>query len=206
MIIKVCGMSNAPENEALLRNEHVNWFGTIQFPASSRFFPKQLNTAQPVIGVFVNPTRADLESKIEAFELAGIQLHGSESPEFCAELPENILRIKAFSIEKARDFSETKFYEGLIDYFLFDTKTANYGGSGQQFDWNLIENYSGNTPFLISGGIDSESIERILNIQHPQFAGVDLNSRFELSPGIKDAQLVINFIANLKTQRINQEP
>ena len=110
--------------------------------------------------------------------------------------------LKAFSIFSKDDFKQTHAYEGLVDYFLFDTKTPNYGGSGQQFDWNTLKAYEGATPFFLSGGIGAHDFKAISRITHPQFAGVDLNSKFETSPGIKDYDLLNSFITKIR----NYEP
>ena len=104
---------------------------------------------------------------------------------------------RSFPSRGAKDLERIHEYEGLCEYFLFDTKTPRYGGSGEQFDWSLLRHYHGRTPFLLGGGINAYSAKAIHALRHPQLAGVDLNSRFELSPGIKDAERVRNFIKEL---------
>jgi phosphoribosylanthranilate isomerase len=104
---------------------------------------------------------------------------------------------KVFSIDDAFDFNETKPYEGFADKFLFDTKTPQHGGSGQKFNWDLLNHYTGNTPFFLSGGISASDTEGVKNIKHPQFWGLDLNSKFEIAPALKDTRLLHKFLFGL---------
>lgn len=150
------------------------------------------------VGVFVNEKLENILQKVDQYMLDMVQLHGDESPEFCRELNTSIPIIKAFSIADVADLEKTQPYEGLWGYFLFDTKTPQRGGSGQKFDWAILEAYTGRTPFLLSGGISAEDAEAIQQINHPKFYGVDLNSRFETEPGIKNIQLLEQFIKTLK--------
>ena len=106
--------------------------------------------------------------------------------------------IKAFSILLPKDLLAVSAYNGLCDYYLFDTKTPQYGGSGNQFDWNLLHRYNGPTPFLLSGGINPYSVKALREFRHPYFAGIDINSRFETAPGIKDVERISNFLKELK--------
>jgi len=199
MKIKVCGMSNATQNQAILHSDQVDFLGTIQFSQSPRYFPKELNTSIPTIGVFVNETLDAIVSKSEAFNLAGIQLHGNESPALCSSLPKHLIVIKAFAIGEISDFEKTAAYEGHVDYFLFDTATTTYGGSGRKFNWDLLEHYTGKTPFFLSGGIAPEDIDVLSQLKHDRMNGVDINSRFELEPSIKDSTAVLTFIQQLKS-------
>ena len=105
--------------------------------------------------------------------------------------------IKAFNIATAEDLAQTKPYEGIVDYFLFDTKAQLPGGSGEQFDWSVLSHYEGTTPFLLSGGIGPDDAERIKSFHHPRCIGIDLNSRFEIAPGLKDVYQLKDFISNL---------
>lgn len=197
MLIKVCGITNSTEHSTLFEHPGIDFFGTIQFPDSKRFFPGEIATNKPVIGVFVDSTLDEIISKVEAFHLKGVQLHGSEPPELFANLPEELVLIKSISVGSIADISGIQCYEGLIDYFLFDTKTDQYGGSGKQFNWDILQYYSGSTPFLLSGGIGPNDIPAIQQITHPLFSGIDINSCFELEPGKKDALLIETFINEL---------
>ena len=150
------------------------------------------------VGVFVNPSDDEVRRKIHSYSLDYLQLHGHESPARCCELRlSGLPLIKAFAIATADDLLATAAYEGLCDYFLFDTKSALPGGSGQSFDWTLLDSYAGRTPFLLSGGIGPEHAEAIRRLRHPLLAGVDLNSRFESAPGIKDIPALRRFLNTL---------
>ena len=187
-----------------------DFVGFIFYPPSKRFVGENFdpvllrsvpNNIQKV-GVFVNETRKNILEKKEKYDLDLIQLHGEESPAFCADLgKENIQLIKAFSISETFDFQMTEPYLSCVNYFLFDTKTPQYGGSGKKFDWNLLEKYFFEKPFLLSGGIGAEDIAEIKKIQIPNLYGLDLNSQFETAPACKDVQKIHTFIKRLKTTR-----
>ena len=200
-IIKVCGMTNG-ENIRQTEELGVDFIGFIFYPRSPRFLfemPTYLPVRSQRIGVFVNESKDNILMYADRFGLDYIQLHGNESPEFCHNLQAAGMKlIKAFSIATPRDLSSVPAYEGLCQYYLFDTKTPQYGGSGNQFDWTLLNRYTGNTPFLLSGGINQYSAAAIRNFHHPRLAGVDINSRFESSPGLKDIGRIQTFISELR--------
>ena len=156
-------------------------------------------------GVFVNATPEYILSTVRAYGLSYVQLHGQESPEFCHHLRltlnqsglASVQLIKAFSISTPEDLAPVQKYENLCHFLLFDTKTPLPGGSGKQFDWQILQHYSGTLPFLLSGGIGPDDIKRLHEFHHPLCAGIDLNSRFEISPGVKDATLLRNFLTQL---------
>ncbi|MEO6149327.1 MAG: phosphoribosylanthranilate isomerase, partial [Mucilaginibacter sp.] len=127
-----------------------------------------------------------------------IQLHGSETPWFCAEFKGRVKVIKAFGIDNGFDFDQLIPYKNLVDYFLFDTKTPVHGGSGKTFNWDMLNAYTLNLPFFLSGGISIDHLDVIKKIDHPQLYGVDLNSRFEISPGIKNIELLTAAFKNTK--------
>ena len=106
--------------------------------------------------------------------------------------------IKAFNVNENFDFETTLPYEKVADYFLFDTKTPLHGGSGQKFDWRLLDKYTGHIPFLLSGGIGPDDAEEILKINHPKLTGIDVNSGFEDEPGVKNIEKLKNFIDQIK--------
>lgn len=110
---------------------------------------------------------------------------------------------KAFSVAVADDLKVTGNYAASCDLFLFDTATSGYGGSGQSFDWEILQHYTGTVPFLLSGGIGEDDAAKVAAFRHPRFAGIDLNSRFELSPGIKDIEKLNRFIKKLKDDEPN---
>lgn len=201
-----------PDNMAELVELPVDMMGMIFYSGSPRYVNKlstkeietvsQITTRATVdrVGVFVNEDMETIKRMIDEYLLDMVQLHGNESFEFCKELNKIIPVIKAFSIAEASDFEQTKDYQGLWGYFLFDTKTPQYGGSGQKFDWTVLDSYKGTTPFLLSGGITEDDAEAVKAIKHSKFYGVDLNSRFEIEPGLKDIKRIQKFIKALKDE------
>lgn len=140
------------------------------------------------VGVFVNAEADFIIDKVSAHNLHCIQLHGTEPPFFCRQMKRITCIIKAFGIDEQFDFDKLKNYEDCCDYFLFDTKTPEHGGSGQQFNWDLLNKYKFNTPFFLSGGLDLHAANKIKEMasKYPLLYGIDVNSKFELSPGLKD--------------------
>ena len=162
--------------------------GFIFYSKSSRYVserPPYLPTKCKRVGVFVDENIEQVKHIAEEFALDLIQLHGFESPEFAQRLRDWKV-IKAFNIATKEDLEKTAPYEGLVDYFLFDTKGPSVGGNGEKFDWSILDAYNDDTPFLLSGGIGPDDAERIKSFHHPKCIGIDLNSRFEIEPGIKD--------------------
>lgn len=201
-IIKVCGMTET-ENIRHIEQSGVDMIGFIFYPKSPRCLcemPGYLPTRAKRVGVFVNETKENILMYADRFGLDYIQLHGNESPEYCRSLLSTcaLPLIKAFSIAGPNDLPVISAYSGLCDYYLFDTKSPKYGGTGKQFDWNLLNRYNGSTPFLLSGGINFYSVKAIKEFHHPRFAGVDINSRFETSPGIKDVERIRAFLQELR--------
>ncbi|MDD3040333.1 phosphoribosylanthranilate isomerase [Bacteroides sp.] len=202
-IIKVCGMRDAENIQHLEALGDVDMIGFIFYPQSPRYvyeLPSYLPVHTHRIGVFVNENKQVVTTYADRFGLNYIQLHGSESPEYCRSLSTYGLKIiKAFSIAHIEDLDIVCNYEEVCDYFLFDTKCKQYGGSGNQFDWNILHAYKGEKMFLLSGGIDLDSIQALKRFKHPRLAGYDLNSRFELKPGKKDTQRIREFLHKLET-------
>lgn len=207
MKIKVCGMKY-PENIECLSLLPIDYMGFIFYPKSLRYvddlLPKQIHLITKNIlkvGVFVNEKKESLFHMIEKYKLELIQLHGNETYNFCLDLMKSfpgIKIIKAFSISNPNDFRVTKEYEGVCDFFLFDTKSPQYGGTGKKFDWSLIDLYEGEKPFFLSGGISMEDAKKINEIQHSKLYGLDLNSKFEIDAGIKNIELIKEFIEKIK--------
>ena len=201
MIIKVCGMRE-PENIRAIEQAGADWMGFIFFPQSVRHVshrPEYLPEQCRRIGVFVNESSENILLKAQEFGLHHIQLHGRETPEQCRKLKTAGLGIvKVFSIARESDLRPVGCYEGICDYFLFDTACSGYGGSGKTFNWNILQAYRGKTPFLLSGGLRPGSLSSLLQFKHEQWAGIDLNSGFETAPALKDAAAVHTFINQLK--------
>ena len=198
MIIKVCGMRDA-ENIREVEALGIDLMGFIFWPKSSRYFnerPAYLPTQCKRVGVFVDEDVNTIKKLANDYALDYIQLHGSESPEYVQQL-RNWQVIKAFNIATTEDLEATKTYEGIVDYFLFDTKGKSVGGNGEKFDWSVLEAYHGDTPFLLSGGIGPDDAERVRTFQHEKCIGIDLNSKLELSPALKDINKLQEFIKEL---------
>ena len=208
MIIKVCGLREPENIRKVAAIRKIDLIGLILYANSPRFVDSA-ETADTltdirktgIVAVFVNEVPEIIVRKCAEYHLGYIQLHGNESPEYLIDITKllhgRVKIIKAFSIRVEEDLQPISGYEGLCEYFLFDTPTTGYGGSGRTFDWNILQYYSGSTPFLLSGGIGHDSIESLRNFHHHLWAGVDLNSRFELEPGLKDVALIADFVKQL---------
>ena len=170
--------------------------GMIFWPKSKRHVstpPAYLPQHVRKVGVFVDASLDAIRQHVEDYQLDIIQLHGQESPETLKAL-KPLKLIKAFNIATPEDLQKTVAYEGLADYFLFDTKGESVGGNGEKFDWSVLDSYQGETPFLLSGGIGSEDAQGIKTFHHPKCIGIDLNSRFETEPGLKDITKLKQFL------------
>jgi phosphoribosylanthranilate isomerase len=202
MIIKVCGMRDAA-NIKELEQLDIDWMGFIFYPGSPRYVGRSLSyipSKVQKIGVFVDQDPQIVRERATQNQLDAIQLHGSEPPWYCINLREEGYKvIKSFGIDED-DFVPTAqldAYEGKCDYFLFDRKTKLHGGSGRKFNWSRLAEYQGDTPFLLSGGISPEDVEEIKSFVHPRFVGIDINSRFEIEPALKDIEVIREFIKRL---------
>lgn len=197
-----------PENIRKVEELAVDLMGFIFWHKSSRNvseMPSYLPTRQKRVGVFVDADIKEVTEKAKEYALDLIQLHGKETPDYiqrlrslCPQRGDHATAIiKALNIADAEDLAQTAQYEGIVDYFLFDTKSKLVGGNGTQFDWSVLQAYQGDTPFILSGGIGPDDAEKVKNFQHPMCAGIDLNSRFETAPALKDIQLLNHFIGRL---------
>ena len=215
-MIKVCGMRDA-ENIREVEALGIDLMGFIFWTKSSRYVserPAYLPTKCKRVGVFVDEDIETVKRIADEYALDYIQLHGHESPDYIRQLKAvatprpsrgemavgrgRVSIIKAISVSGRDDIATYKSYEGLVDYFLFDTKCPSVGGSGQQFDWSVLSAYDGNTPFLLSGGIGPDDVEVLTSHFSPltskKCLGIDLNSRFEIAPGLKDINKLRTFL------------
>jgi phosphoribosylanthranilate isomerase len=208
MIIKVCGLKH-PANIRQAALIDIDWIGFIFYRKSPRFFSldsKEVDCLTPAtgrrpgrVGVFVNASTDEMIETARQYSLDYLQLHGAESPAVCQALGKRgYAVIKAFSVAAASDLAQTEEYAGKAAYFLFDTKSEGYGGSGKRFDWSLLSSYNGQTPFLLSGGITPGSLEDIRRLRRRRFGGIDLNSGFEREPGLKDMAKINDFIGEVR--------
>ena len=158
------------------------------------------------VGVFVDDMPQNIVTRVYNYKLDYIQLHGNEPRETLENLratidPDikpKIKIIKAISVSSAEDIKKYKEYVGAADLFLFDTKCKTVGGSGELFDWQVLQAYDGDVPFLLSGGIGPDDAERIQNFHHPKCIGIDLNSKFEIEPALKDVEKLKQFLVKVK--------
>lgn len=199
MLIKVCGITQEEQLLELDKIESVQCIGTIFYPQSKRFVDSFLPTTpySHKVGVFVDEELETIERISHEQDLQMIQLHGNESPQLCAELARNYRIIKALGISEKFNFNDLIPYQKHVDFFLFDTSTPQHGGSGKKFNWQLLDQYTLSTPFFLSGGIQASDASELNQMNHPQFHGVDINSGFEVSPGIKNIALIKTFIDEL---------
>lgn len=207
-----------PDNIGELVKLPIDYIGFILYPKSPRYFLSddtmiiqersyeafaEIPPRIKRVGVLVNNTPSEVFACIKNIKFDAVQLHGNETPEDCRMIKEilpDIEIIKAFNVSDISDFDRVKEYDVYADYFLFDTKTSQYGGSGKKFDWNILKAYAGQTPFLLSGGITIDDADIIKEIKHPKLYGIDLNSKFETEPGFKDIELLKKFIKQLQDE------
>ena len=185
-----------------------NYMGFIFFGKSKRDVTDNLNKIDleklpasiKKVGVFVNATVETIQQKIITYQLDLVQLHGSETPELCLEIKNyGTPVIKAFSVDSSFDFNVTTPYKTSCDYFLFDTKGKQAGGNGFTFDWSILDNYDNEIPFLLSGGLDETNIAAVNQLTHLNIHAVDVNSKFELEPALKNIELLKNSVFKVIT-------
>lgn len=206
MIVKICGMMY-PDNIKAVLELNPDFLGFIFYPKSPRYIVDEnpnlelIPSAIGRIGVFVNEASEIIEEMIERYHLTGVQLHGCESSEECRYFKDKGLTVfKAFGVNEDFNFSQLDAYAGAVDLFVLDTKVKSHGGSGLKFDWELLNRYNYDIPFLLSGGISVEDAKAIREIGHPAMVGVDLNSKFEIEPGLKDTKLLSCFLEQLREE------
>jgi len=203
MIIKVCGLNNGDNINQLMKLD-LDYMGIIFYRKSSRFFSSATlpKSEKKYVAVFVDESLDVIKEIINKYKFEYVQLHGNEDQKFCKEISSLCNIIKAFRIDDRFDLNEIEKYSKYCKYFLFDTFTESYGGSGKKFNWNLLLNYNHKKDFILSGGINLELINSIkkLKNQLPNLIGVDLNSKFEIKPGLKDVNRVQKFIKSIKNE------
>lgn len=218
--IKVCGMRE-PANIHAVSQMAVDFIGFIfwkgtkrnveQLPTHAGIIPDAPSFSingirQKKVGVFVDEMPQTIITRVYNYHLDYVQLHGNESPvmidnlrrSLVPDIAPDIKIIKALSIREADDVKRWREYEGCVDMFLFDTKCPSVGGSGTQFDWSVLSLYDGNIPFLLSGGIGPDDVESVRAFSHPMCVGIDLNSRFEDEPALKNVERLAEFIESIR--------
>ena len=205
--LKICGMKFAA-NIAAVAGLKPDYLGFIFYDKSPRYISdvsaeliKYVPSEVKTVGVFVDEDLEIVKKKINLYQLKAVQLHGSEAPEYCAELKStfnNLEVIKAFGVDEDFDFSNLDAYKNVVDFFLFDTKTKAHGGSGKTFDWKILESYTLDKPYFLSGGIDLEHADAISTTKDERLYALDINSRFEIEPGVKDVERIMEFVVKMK--------
>lgn len=200
MKIKCCGIKY-PSNYDLINSLDLDYIGFILTPLSTRKVEisgkKFINKKVKRVGVFVEPPNQFLHHKILEYELDAIQLHGNINNTILSKLPREVKVIRAISIHQSFDFTSLKDRKE-IDMYLMDTAGAQFGGNGERFDWNLLKKYNGTKPFMIAGGIGLAEIKLLKEMNLPNFIGVDVNSKFEFTPGVKNIQALKMFIDEIR--------
>lgn len=209
MNIKVCGITQFKQLQQL-EALNIDYAGLIFYKDSPRYIGDKITGKQvkeadfdlKKVGVFVNPGYSELLDAIDEYGLDIVQLHGNETPEMCEELSDEVEVIKAFRVEE-NTVNVDKLvepYDAVCDFYLFDTAglKESFGGTGQQFDWGILKKAKIEKPFFLSGGIGPDDAQKVKAFTHPDFFAIDVNSRFELSPGLKDMAAILKFLQGFK--------
>jgi phosphoribosylanthranilate isomerase len=210
MRIKVCGMTQLDQVNQL-DEMGIDFAGFIFYPKSPRYVGKylpgeklkKLKLRLGKVGVFVNATYEDIMRHVDNYGLDMVQLHGDENPRFCEKLADYISVIKVFRMGEDDPIDWiTKPFEESCDMFLFDTEGAGYGGTGKKFNWDVLKNSFLDKLFFLSGGIEPTDVEKLKAFETERIAkklfSIDINSKFELSPGVKDLKKIKEFVEKLK--------
>ncbi len=202
MRIKVCGMAKRDNIEALVKLSP-DYIGFIFYPKSKRYakgvVDKKVLARIPSfikkVGVFVNYSAEQVDQIMKEYALDVVQLHGDESPEVCQAVKAlGYTVIKAFGVDESFDFTSLASYITHCDFFLFDTKGKEYGGHGITYDWSILEKYDQSTPFFLSGGLNASNINEVKTFKNLNIHAVDVNSKFEIEPALKDVELLKNTV------------
>jgi len=210
--IKVCGITQFKQLQQL-EALNVDYAGLIFYKESPRYMGDKLSAKEikdadfdlKKVGVFVNPSYADLLDAIDNYGLDIVQLHGNETPELCEELSAEVEVIKAFRLDVTQDVTVNidklvEPYDAACDYYLFDTAglKESFGGTGKQFDWSILNKAKIEKPFFLSGGIGPDDAVKVKSFKHPDFFAIDVNSKFETEPGVKDMAAILKFMQAFK--------
>ena len=211
MIIKLCGLKTK-NNVKDLQHIRVDMVGLNFYEQSVRYVPDDDLTTQRMdtipahikkVGIFVDADLDEIQWRMASFNLDAVQLHGSETVEFCKQIAVDIPVWKAFGMSDSFDFGTLAGYDSCCQYFVFDTASVEHGGSGLSFDWDMLQDYTGKVPFLLSGGIGPDDVQKVLAFKHPTFAGIDINSRFEFAPSNKDMGKVYEFVESIRKNQLS---
>ena len=208
MNTKVCGITQLKQLQQL-DGLDIDFAGIIFYKDSPRYVGDKINKEDlknsdfdlKKVGVFVNSNYDEIMQVVEDYGLDVVQLHGDESPDLCEELSEDVEVIKAFKVKDSKVSIDEMVadYDEVCDYYLFDTASTDVeGGTGKQFDWKLLSKAKIEKPFFLSGGIGVDDVAKVKAFKHPDYYAVDINSKVEKEPGVKDMGLVLQFRQGLK--------
>lgn len=209
MNIKVCGITQFKQLQQL-EALNIDYAGLIFYKDSPRYMGDKMKGKQvkeadfdlKKVGVFVNPGYSELLDAIDEYGLDIVQLHGNETPEMCEDVSGEVEVIKAFRIEDGAVNIDklVEPYDAVCDFYLFDTAglKESFGGTGQQFDWSILKKAKIEKPFFLSGGIGPDDAQKIKAFKHPDFFAIDVNSKFEMAPGLKDMAAILKFLQAFK--------
>lgn len=209
MNIKVCGITQFKQLQQL-EALNIDYAGLIFYKDSPRYMGEKMTGKQvkeadfdlKKVGVFVNPGYSELLDAIDEYGLDIVQLHGNETPEMCEDVSGEVEVIKAFRIEDGAVNIDklVEPYDAVCDFYLFDTAglKESFGGTGQQFDWSILKKAKIEKPFFLSGGIGPDDAQKIKAFKHPDFFAIDVNSKFEMAPGLKDMAAILKFLQAFK--------
>ncbi len=216
MIIKVCGLRDLGNIKDIIVNPSPDWIGMIFYPPSPRYVKSANFTPSDYakinvekVGVFVNEGLQTIGQIVKEYGLNKIQLHGDETPKLVEDIKKSFDSevIKVFRVGQDWRWEKVEPYLDVADWILFDTATPQYGGSGNRFDWEVIEDYPFEKPFLLSGGIDEDHKDGLLELakKQPKMKGIDINSKFEQAPGLKELDKVKRFIEYIRSSEATEE-
>lgn len=211
MVIKVCGLRDT-DNMRQVASLTPMLVGFIFYKRSPRYvgdpqddFLSSLPSFVHPVAVFVNASLRQVRNTVDRYGFRIVQLHGNESAGYCAELKKLGLTVfKAVGVSDGMDWESLRVYEGIVDAFVFDTRSRSHGGSGRRFDWRLLDGYRLSVPYLLSGGIGPDNVDDIVAAMRPGMVGIDINSRFETEPGVKNVPELVKFILSLRKFNENE--
>jgi len=209
LLVKVCGMRDPANIEGLVKLP-INYIGHIFYPKSPRYVSSIIEAEIPdrikKTGVFVNASLDEIKEKIQAHDLKTVQLHGDESATLCKNLKElQVEVIKAFGIHDDFDWQILEDYMDIVDFFLFDSKSEDYGGTGKTFNWEKLRSYPYAKPYFLSGGLSLDNITEAINFKDQYLVGLDLNSKFEISAGLKDLDNISKALKIIENEQISSK-
>lgn len=209
LLIKVCGMREQ-DNILQLLELPIHYMGHIFYKKSARYVGdlENFDTSKDIkkTGVFVNSSIAEILESVNRLSLKAVQLHGDETAETASALKsEGLEVIKAFGIDEEFDWSQLEPFVEHVDFFLFDSKSPAYGGTGKAFNWQKLKEYPFEKPYFLSGGLSLENLEEAINFEDKRLVGLDLNSKFEIEPGLKDIEKLKLALKTIRNEQISSK-